>query len=39
MQNTQQVAPPPTGVEQTDLKDKIAAIFENVVQSINALPG
>ena len=39
MQHIQQVAPPLSGVEQAKPKDKIAAIFEEIVRSTQAFPG
>ena len=38
-QQVQQVAPPLSGVEQTEPKDKIAAIFEKIVRSTKAFSG
>ena len=38
-QQVQQVAPPLSGVEQTELKDKIAAIFDESMRSLEAFSG
>jgi hypothetical protein len=38
-QQVQQVAPPRSGAEQTKLKDEIAAIFNESVQSLKAFSG
>ena len=38
-QQVQQIAPPLSGVEQTELKDKIAAIFDESARGLKALSG